>query len=109
MDSGRRIGNAIPYNIVIRPSDNMGFIVRIGCNAKTLEGPGALLVAENGNALLSLLEIYFSDPKGCLKDYEGMCKEAPIAEAIRPETDAGTGIGEVEVARDTEPGAERRE
>ena len=118
----RRIGNVIPYNILIKPSDNMGFIVRIGCGVRNIEGPGALLVAESIDALLDLLHTYLEDPKGCLKEYEEMCKETPIAEVARPsrpETDAGAGnlrgraIGDDSEERATveeaAPEAERRE
>ena len=49
-----RIGRAMDYDIVISASDNLGFIVKIGC---------ATAVAEDEAHLFEVLKTYLSDPK----------------------------------------------
>lgn len=55
-----KLGYAIPRDIVIKPSANMGFIVKIGCGT---------FVAEGVRSLEHQLEHYFSDPEKWEKEY----------------------------------------
>jgi len=70
------IGRATPHEIVITPSDNMGFIVTIGC---------ARLVAADNNALLEKIGNYLKDPEHWERKYNEMRKMVRI-----PAPDSGT-------------------
>ena len=55
-----KLGFAIPHEIRIRASANMGFIVKVGCGE---------FVSPGTRALLHDLEEYIEDPKGWEEDY----------------------------------------
>ena len=55
-----KLGYAIPHEIRIKASANMGFIVKIGCGQ---------FVAVNEKVLLDDLEEYFKDPKKWEEEY----------------------------------------
>lgn len=61
-----KLEKAIPYEIRITPSDNMGFLVRIGCGTFT---------AENRTNLLAMLSEYLQNPKGLEEKYNKSCTE----------------------------------
>ena len=54
------LGYAIPRDIVIKASANMGFIIKVGC---------AQLVARNKIELISGLDAYLNNPKKWEEDY----------------------------------------
>ena len=54
------LGYAIPHEIRIKASSNMGFIVKVGC---------ASLVAANSAELMKGLDDYLLDPKKWEEDY----------------------------------------
>lgn len=71
-----KLGYAIPHEIRIRASANMGFIVKIGCGE---------FVAANTTTLLMDIEKYITEPDKWEKEYNALPgRSGPDAEA-RPE------------------------
>lgn len=71
---------AIPYSISIRPSDNAGFAVKIGCGR---------LVFASSTALIAFLSEYFADPEGTEKKYnESRGNLASVGDRAATETAA---------------------
>lgn len=62
------LGKAINYNISIEPSQNKGFIVKIGCGK---------FVAENVDNLLSNLSEYLHHPEEWEKKYNAISPVQP--------------------------------
>lgn len=54
-------GKAINFDVIIRPSNNNGFIVEVGCGR---------FVYQSKNILLADLEEYLSNPKAIEKQYD---------------------------------------
>lgn len=69
------LGKAINYKITIEPSQNYGFIVKIGCGR---------FVAENVDNLLKNLSDYLHHPEEWEKRYNEISPDTP--EDARPET-----------------------
>ena len=69
-----KLGFAIPHEIKIRASANMGFIVEIGCGE---------FVAESYGMVLDGLRDYLENPKGWEEKYEKMPSRGPICEDIQ--------------------------
>ena len=64
-----KLKKAIPYDILIRPSANNGFIVKIGCGE---------FVAETKSTLKEGLNDYLDDPDKYVQDYnKNMAEEIP--------------------------------
>jgi len=67
-------GKAVPYDIVIKPSHNKGFVVRVGC---------ARLVFTDPHELVDALREYLEDPEAVEKRYNtsvgGVVSEARSA------------------------------
>ena len=55
-----KLGKAIPYDILIQPSANMGFVTRIGCGT---------FVSKTKIDLIGDLESYLSDPAKWENEY----------------------------------------
>ena len=70
-----KLGKVINYNITIEPSQNNGFIVKIGCGR---------FVAENVDSLLKQLTEYLSDPTKIEKRYDTISPDIPEAAALLP-------------------------
>lgn len=64
------LGRLINHDIIIRPSDNKGFIINVGCGKFT---------ANNESMLLNCLGAYLSDPEKKEKEYnEKICSEPAV-------------------------------
>ena len=70
------LGRAIKYNITIEPSNNKGFIVKIGCGK---------FVAETKKSLLNNLSDYIMNPEEWEKRYNESDPDGPTPEAPRDE------------------------
>ncbi len=57
------LGYAIPHDIRIRASANMGFIVKVGCGE---------FVAANGACLLEAIDEYIGNPDKWEKEYNAL-------------------------------------
>lgn len=56
----------IPYSVEIKPADNAGYIVKVGCQT---------LVYTDVSELVGHLEEYLTDPEGTIKTHEEERKE----------------------------------
>lgn len=65
-----KLGKIINYKITIEPSQNNGFIVKIGCGK---------FVAENVHSLLVGLDDYLKNPGLWEKEYNNMSPDQPEA------------------------------
>lgn len=70
-----KLGYAIPRDVTIKPSCNLGFIVKVGC---------AQLVAADKSALLDGLTEYLNDPEKWEKEYNDLKGSDTIEEAPQP-------------------------
>ena len=99
-----RLGYAIPRDIIITPSGNMGFVVKIGCG---------IFVAESTDSLEKKLTTYLDNPEKWEKKYNDLGKErvsedvaevpGPTTRPAFPSEGAGHSCGE---AADTEENKE---
>lgn len=80
------LGRKIPHDILIEPSDNMGFIVKIGCGK---------FVAESAEMMIAGIIKYLDDPELWVKRYNerpGRGNEVIQEERTpRPETQLNEG------------------
>lgn len=74
-----KLGYAIPRDIVIKPSANMGFVIKIGCGVFVVEGAGSLM---------RQLATYLEDPEKWEKEYNELPGGATCEERIEPSRDA---------------------
>ena len=59
----------IPYPVEIKPADNAGYIVKVGCQT---------LVFTDVRELVGHLEEYLTDPEGTIKTHEEERKEMTV-------------------------------
>lgn len=59
----------IPYPVEIKPADNAGYIVKVGCQT---------LVYTDVSELVGHLEEYLTDPEGTIKTHEEERKEMTV-------------------------------
>jgi hypothetical protein len=72
-----KLGHAIPYGVKISPSDNKGFIVRVGCSTH---------VFATRKALVKALEEYTADPDKWVRKYYKNCGRRRVGFAPRMTT-----------------------
>lgn len=72
-----KLGYAIPHEIRIKASANMGFIIKIGCGE---------FVAAHGGILIENLNDYLADPKKWEEDYNKLPgRGGDVTEVPRPQ------------------------
>lgn len=76
-----KLGFAIPHEIRIRASANMGFIVKVGCGE---------FVAPDEINLLAHLKQYLKDPKKWEEDYNKLPGRGDVSEGPRRPEPAST-------------------
>lgn len=85
-----KIGKAIDYDILISPSSNFGFIVKVGCGR---------FIAASIDDLLDGLKQFLQMPDVFMKEYNGISSSGPLPDGVdvpptmRPEQPAvGAGM-----------------